>query len=729
MHRQAWVAWLMILLQAVLFWYLSDSLVFAVLVVLISFPAVFWRRRWELSSVSLPVIDLVVAVLCGMKWYLAPHDMQNVLGFVLYPLVHSAGEFFLLAQVARLWGRRPDRPLPVYLPILAVLVFVCLGDIDVRPRQRRMYQHASQALVGLTCIYYSLTRRRQEHPTSKTHRWVRPTLSVTVLVVSVFVARESNAWVLRRWSELEQMMMRASATRRVPSNSAYVGFSGQAPLGSLQILKSSLSNETALRVVSEGAPGYLRGVVFDRFNGTNWDFHSDWQPVGFTRSPLPREFAERFPVAGQRDSKYPLFLLRPYSAVEHHPMTIWRESAVEQFIFLPVATKCVQFPAELLSLDRSGVIQSDGLSSSVGITAWLPPVDDRSPKEPLVQPADWEPHQPFELTPDQTTFATERLLQLSKQALDPRVIELATDLFRRCETADDKLRAVKSLLASFTYEPNISVPPGQDPVSYFLLERQAAHCEFFASATAVLLRLGGVPCRYVTGFAGGHYNSLGRYWIVRQQEAHAWVEAYLPDAGWIVVDTTPDEGQPIADDSFQFSYLWDEINLRGQMIRAALATGNVAGVIAAIQLFSMMLVTTIPGWMLIGGVAFLVARKVRFQRRPTRVVVLSEAVIELQVLVQELDRNLTRWNLHREDHETLHQFAERLRHEANSRPILASVAEWYLQYAAMRYGLDPNEATRESLRRQLREVCQGLSQAGRNGMRSSPSVKQESLHD
>ena len=61
MHRQAWIAWLLILLQAGMFWFFSETTLFPVVVVAISLPAVWWRRRWELSSVYLPWIDLVVA--------------------------------------------------------------------------------------------------------------------------------------------------------------------------------------------------------------------------------------------------------------------------------------------------------------------------------------------------------------------------------------------------------------------------------------------------------------------------------------------------------------------------------------------------------------------------------------------------------------------------------------------------------------------------------------------
>ena len=265
MHRQAWIAWLLILLQAGMFWYFSETILFPVLVVAISLPAVWWRRRWELSAGYLPWIDLVLAGFGTLKWNLAPYDPPTITGFVMYPLVHAAGQFFLLVQVSRLWARRPDRPLPMYLPLLAVLVFICLGDVGLSRygRMRRMYQNATLTLVGLSCAYYSVARRRQEPP-SQNARWVRPALSVGVLVVCALTARAGNTSLLKRWNELEQLMQRASTGRpHSDRKNLFIGFSGQAPLGSVQLLRSSLSDQVALRVISNRAPGYLRGAVFE----------------------------------------------------------------------------------------------------------------------------------------------------------------------------------------------------------------------------------------------------------------------------------------------------------------------------------------------------------------------------------------------------------------------------------------------------------------------------------
>jgi hypothetical protein len=76
-------------------------------------------------------------------------------------------------------------------------------------------------------------------------------------------------------------------------------------------------------------------------------------------------------------------------------------------------------------------------------------------------------------------------------------------------------------------------------VAYFLFERKAGHCEYFASSMALMLRTLGIPARVVNGFRGGEFNSVTDSYIVRGRDAHSWVEAYFPRYGWITFDPTP----------------------------------------------------------------------------------------------------------------------------------------------------------------------------------------------
>ena len=83
-------------------------------------------------------------------------------------------------------------------------------------------------------------------------------------------------------------------------------------------------------------------------------------------------------------------------------------------------------------------------------------------------------------------------------------------------------------------------PPlaGSDAVDDFLFTSREGFCGHFASAFVTLLRAAGVPARVVTGYHGGEYNRVGGYYVVRQSDAHAWAEAWLPGRGWLRLDPT-----------------------------------------------------------------------------------------------------------------------------------------------------------------------------------------------
>jgi transglutaminase-like putative cysteine protease len=87
----------------------------------------------------------------------------------------------------------------------------------------------------------------------------------------------------------------------------------------------------------------------------------------------------------------------------------------------------------------------------------------------------------------------------------------------------------------YTLEPPLL---GSDPVDEFLFSTRRGFCEHYAAAFVVLMRSAGIPARVVTGYQGGEYNPLGDYWLIRQSDAHAWAEVWLPDGGWQRIDPT-----------------------------------------------------------------------------------------------------------------------------------------------------------------------------------------------
>jgi len=135
-------------------------------------------------------------------------------------------------------------------------------------------------------------------------------------------------------------------------------------------------------------------------------------------------------------------------------------------------------------------------------------------------------------------YELQRALRLPRAA-NPRTRELALDMRKR---APDERAYVNAVLGMFRNQ-NFSyttTPPllGANPVDEFLFTTLAGYCEHYASAFAVLMRAGGVPARIVTGYQGGELNTVGNYMIVRQADAHAWVEVWLTGEGWTRVDPT-----------------------------------------------------------------------------------------------------------------------------------------------------------------------------------------------
>ena len=119
-----------------------------------------------------------------------------------------------------------------------------------------------------------------------------------------------------------------------------------------------------------------------------------------------------------------------------------------------------------------------------------------------------------------------------------RVYELARRLRATAQTPFAYVRAVeRHLRRGFRY----SETPRRSriPLADFLLRDRAGYCQQFSGAMALLLRMGGVPARVASGFSPGSFDGARREYVVRDIDAHSWVEVFLPGIGWVTRDPTP----------------------------------------------------------------------------------------------------------------------------------------------------------------------------------------------
>ena len=122
---------------------------------------------------------------------------------------------------------------------------------------------------------------------------------------------------------------------------------------------------------------------------------------------------------------------------------------------------------------------------------------------------------------------------------NPRTIALAREL--AAESTSTRMFVAK-VMQRFSREFTYTLEPPQldmlHPYDDFLFATKKGFCEHFAGAFTLMMRAAGIPARVVTGYQGGEVNPLNRELIVRQADAHAWSEIWLPNEGWVRIDPT-----------------------------------------------------------------------------------------------------------------------------------------------------------------------------------------------
>ena len=139
-------------------------------------------------------------------------------------------------------------------------------------------------------------------------------------------------------------------------------------------------------------------------------------------------------------------------------------------------------------------------------------------------------------------YIKQKYLQLPS-TLPQRVRDLAHKVAGEQSDPYDKAETVESFLrTTYRYAPTVRAPPaGRDPVDFFLFDLKEDFCEYFASSMVVMLRELGVPARVVEGYTAGTLDPSTGKFVVKELDAHAWVEVYFPLYGWVEFEPTPSQ--------------------------------------------------------------------------------------------------------------------------------------------------------------------------------------------
>jgi len=297
-----------------------------------------------------------------------------------------------------------------------------------------------------------------------------------------------------------------------------VGFSDRVDLGGVGRLRADPT--IVMRVEHPNLPAeppvrlalYLRGAAFDRYNGHSW-----------SRTTLPSQLRADQIGNSVRIRRWP-------DPAHDRKLRIDLEAIDPSVVFLPpdavaltllTPNNVVPSAVPSLYVSQEGQLTYRSLNES-GLRYEVVLADG---SEPALSPLD--------------PAARARYLALPAD-LPPRVGELAktwigseTDPERRAKRVEAALRK--------GYRYDLESPSGaaKNPLDDFLFVSKRGHCEFYSTAMAIMLRTQGVPTRNVNGFIGGTFNRFGRYYAVRQGDAHSWVEVYVDGKGFVRFDPTP----------------------------------------------------------------------------------------------------------------------------------------------------------------------------------------------
>ncbi|MEA2319232.1 MAG: protein-glutamine gamma-glutamyltransferase, partial [Solirubrobacteraceae bacterium] len=157
-----------------------------------------------------------------------------------------------------------------------------------------------------------------------------------------------------------------------------------------------------------------------------------------------------------------------------------------------------------------------------------------------LEPPPFSVHTPL-LARNERRGTTERGVRALRNSPYWRTWQLAQRLKRGARNPYEYARRIDLYLdQGFRYDERPAPPPaGEPPLEHFLFEGKAGYCQHFSGAMALLLRFGGVPARVATGFSPGGFRRRQGEWVVRDRDAHSWVEGWFDGIGWVTFDPTP----------------------------------------------------------------------------------------------------------------------------------------------------------------------------------------------
>lgn len=690
---------LLILLQLGVLAFLSGARLFPFVMGGLTLWGLFTRIRMKVNPTPQNLIYALMAIAFLLHYMFAPFALPIDSQFIRSSLAHSLARLLISVQVLQLFLAHESGRLPIWLGACGAVTLAFATNLRV---PEAMHDQLL-ALVAAFMAFFSLygSRARQAVNTLSPFAWTR-WLAMTVALLLAVLLGTGAAWALQKherdieWFLAEYLGYSGRTTR--------TGFNPSGRLESVTAWRAEGGETAVLRVFADEAPGYLRGMVFEKYRGSNRDTsYTPWLASEKSRLLMPAVAPRDHPKLRPGDR---VFKVADGDTPFTRVLDVWPADAAPLRLFTPLGTQTLAVRGDDARIDRHNVVTFADRATAAPYLVTAIPTDSGG----------------MDRAHQDAAEVDEELLTSFDVAIDESVQQLATQLFDGCHTTRQKIDAVTSYFElNYEYRLGINVPHRMDPVTYFLTQQPAAHCEYFATGTAILLRLGHVPCRYVIGYVAAEWNELGNFWMARQKDAHAWVEAFDSDAGeWVIVESTPAAGVPQPREPGLSTQLVESLRHRISIWQMRLREYGLITVWTTVA----ELAWSIPGLIiLMGGLAVALLRYRPDGRVWRERKTVPESIRQMHQVLARLDRQVARQGLLRAPQETLSSFARRVR-KANSDPRWkTAAAECYERYVDLRYRGEVGADVVQQLLQAVTQIPRGSrSPAGRPDDAASSNV-------
>jgi hypothetical protein len=356
--------------------------------------------------------------------------------------------------------------------------------------------------------------------------------------------------LFRNWAELQQRLNHPVAFGRGEAAGTSIGFDGNVKLGGPIHKTGGLVMTYTIEGAYNG-PRYFRGVNDVRTANAEWRYDPSGQDntnhITVAKGTVPA-YAETYHTLGVGDFK--MQMLKPpqgYEDLLFYPgelVSIDRTTIGRQVPGLGPPPN----PSLFFTLDRLSGTGKAGGSGSYKVTVAYSLATEDQLRAASTDYGSWlDPYRNFAGL-YRLPGAADAPAPLARggayrsPATLQKIHDLAVQVTAGKTTQYDQVQAIETYLRSnYTYTLAPPIPPaGADPIDYFLFTSKEGYCEYFATAMGDMVRSLGIPVRLVNGYGAGNYDDRIKAYVIRESDAHTWVESYFPGYGWIPFEPTPD---------------------------------------------------------------------------------------------------------------------------------------------------------------------------------------------